>query len=68
MWFTLFIPSPSPSLSPLYFRLVFAVVADPEDQEADCEEVGTAELDLHKVTQIHSMHAYKFELQIIIVI
>ncbi len=38
------LPSPPPS-----HRLVFTVVADPEEQEGDCVEVGTAELDLNKV-------------------
>ena len=32
-------------------RLQFTVVNDPEDPEADCAEVGTAEIDLNTVGQ-----------------
>ena len=32
------------------YRVLFTVVSDPVDQERECEEVGTAELDLSFVS------------------
>lgn len=29
---------------------MFTLVSDPEDQQADCTEIGTAEVDLHTVS------------------
>ena len=38
------------SLSLLHdIRIAFTLVSDPGDQDADCEELGTASLDLSKV-------------------
>ena len=31
-------------------RVIFTVVSDPVDQEGDCDEVGTAEVDLCTVS------------------
>ena len=32
------------------YRVIFTVVSDPVDQEGDCDEVGTAEVDLSTVS------------------
>ena len=39
---------PSP-FHPPALRIAFTMVSDPEEQEADCEELGTATLDINMV-------------------